>query len=85
MSKSTSTFSGASGLGCPGDCRCGQSTHTSGLGETPLEDEKNKEAKSTRQDLVKTAAGYINDEIPFKYKAYAVGAGAVYLWWRTRR
>ena len=78
MSKSTYTYD--NGLGCG----CGCSKPTPGLGESPVET-KNLEADATRVDLLKTAKDYINDEIPFRYKAGAVAVGLGYLWLRSRR
>ena len=78
MSKSTYTYD--NGLGCG----CGCSKPTPGLGESPVEN-KNLEADGTRVDLLKTAKDYINDEIPFRYKAGAVAVGLGYLWFRSRR
>jgi len=78
MSKSTYTYD--NGLGCG----CGCSKPTPGLGEAPIEN-KNLEADATKVDLLKTAKDYINEEIPFRYKAGAVAVGLGYLWLRSRR
>ena len=78
MSKSTYTYD--NGLGCG----CGCSKPTPGLGESPIEDTPDT-AKGTQTDLIKTAKDYINDEIPFKYKAGAVAIGLGYIWLRSRR
>jgi len=76
MSKSKYIYDNGLGCGC--------SKPTSGLGESPVEN-KNSEADGTKKDLIKTARDYINDEIPFKYKAGAVAIGVGYIWLRSRR
>lgn len=78
MSKSKYIYD--NGLGCG----CGCSKPTPGLGESPIEN-KNSDADGTKKDLIKTARDYINDEIPFKYKAGAVAIGVGYIWLRSRR
>ncbi len=78
MSKSTYTYD--NGLGCG----CGCSKPTPGLGESPIEN-TNSTTGRTQKDLIKTARDYINDEIPFKYKAGAVAIGIGYIWLRSRR
>lgn len=76
MSKSKYTYD--NGLGC--SC----SKPTPGLGESSVE-AKNSDADGTKKDLIKTARDYINDEIPFRYKAGAVAIGLGYCWLRSRR
>ena len=79
MSKSTYIYD--NGLGCG----CGCSKPTPGLGLSPIEDETPPVATETKKDLIKTAKDYINDEIPFKYKAGAVAIGLGTIWLRSRR
>lgn len=76
MTKNRSTYSNDSSLGCCG-CKAG-----SGLAGASAEE--NSTAEKTKQDVVKTAKDYINDEIPTKWK---IGAGALIagaIWWRSR-
>jgi hypothetical protein len=76
MSKSIYIYD--NGLGCG----CGCSKPTPGLGESPVDNQSNNE---TKKDLIKTAKDYINEEIPFKYKAGALAIGLGYCWWKSRR
>ena len=78
MSKSTYIYD--NGLGCG----CGCSKPTPGLGELPAENQVNSNANETKKDLIKTAKDYINEEIPFKYKAGALALGFGYCWWRSK-
>lgn len=76
-SKTSSAYLHGCGCGCGGGCG-------SGLGSSE-HDKKNEEANGTKTDLIETAKNYINDEIPFRYKAAAVAVGLGYCWWRSRR
>ena len=76
MSKSTYIYD--NGLGCG----CGCSKPTPGLGESPAEDQSS--STETKKDIIKTAKDYINDEVPFRYKAGVLTIGLGYCWWRSR-
>lgn len=79
MSKSKYIYD--NGLGCG----CGCSKPTPGLGESPVVNQSNSDANETKKDLIKTAKDYINEEIPFKYKAGALAIGLGYCWWKSKR
>jgi len=79
MSKSKYIYD--NGLGCS----CGCSKPAPGLGELPVESQVDSNATETKKDLIKTAKDYINEEIPFKYKAGALAIGLGYCWWKSRR
>lgn len=59
-----SSYANNSSLGCGCGCKAD--------GLSGASEDENNEAKKTKDDLVKTAKDYINDEIPTRFKIGAV-------------